>query len=67
MLHSGFIIESYIKVVESSVKSKQQGSEGNVHNVLESRKARDDDDDNDDDDDDNDELGISVFNDELGI
>ena len=31
------------KVVESSVKSKQQGSEGNVHNVLESRKVCDDD------------------------
>ena len=32
------------KVVEFSVKSKQQGSEGNVHNVLESRKACGDDD-----------------------
>ena len=40
------------KVGESSVKSKQQGSERNVHNVLESRKACDDDDDDDD------ELGI---------
>ena len=30
------------KIVESSVKSKQQVSEGNVHNVLESRKACDD-------------------------